>query len=134
MKPQDEGREEFVRRAGQLYDELVSRAGPASADTFDDIEEQAEKAGGELIRELLAGRLAADEHTGPQIISCPQCGRRMRRPTVPAARDLETFSGLVRYERRHAICDHCGFSFSPAGLPVADPTQGGIEPPPEEDL
>jgi hypothetical protein len=134
MTRKDTRREEFLREAAQLYDGLVRGAGPASGKTFDDIEEQAETQGRKLTRKLLAHRLAAEEQAGPITIPCPKCGRTMRRPNEPAQRHLDTFSGPVRYQRRHAICDHCGFSFSPAGPPARHPEPRPVEPPGPQDL
>jgi hypothetical protein len=97
MAPQDPGREAFLRDAGRLYDETVARAGPASEETFDDIEERGEAAGRELRRRLLALRLAAEEAKQPEVLRCPRCGQPMRRPQAAAARTLDTFSGPVLY-------------------------------------
>jgi len=121
MAHQDPGREAFLRDAARLYDDTVSRAGPASGESFDDIEKRVEDAGRELRRRLLALRLAAEEAKQPQVIRCPQCGQPMRRPKASAERTLDTFSGPVFYARRHAICDRCGVSFSPAGPPPRHP-------------
>jgi len=41
MEADAEDREEFLKQAGRLYDEMMSRAGAKSGDTFDDIEVQA---------------------------------------------------------------------------------------------
>jgi hypothetical protein len=125
----DRGREAFVRQAARLYDEMMSRAGSASQDTFDDIEEQAEERGRKLILRRLRARLAAEEKAQAETVLCPGCSARMRRPGEAAERNLDTASGTVRYERRHAICDRCGASFSPSGLPPEDSPSGRIEPP-----
>ena len=127
-------REEFLREAGQLYDQFLRGAGPASGESFDDIEEHAETRGRALTLKLLADRLAVEEEACPSTIPCPRCGRTMRRSKEPAPRHLDTFSGPVRYERRHAICDHCGFSFSPGGPPARHPEPRPVEPPGPQDL
>jgi rubredoxin len=129
MAPQDPGREAFLRDAAHLYDEMVSRAGPAFGETFDDIEKQAEAAGRTLRRRLLAQRLAAEEAKLPVVIRCPRCGQPMRRPKMPAVRTLDTFSGPVPYARHHALCDRCGISFSPAGPPARHPRPRRVGPP-----
>ena len=121
-------REAFLQEAGRLYDEMMSRAGSASGDTFDDIEEQAEGAGRKLILKLLRERLAAEEKAQGETIPCRECGRPMRRPEAPKPRNLDTASGTVHYERRHAICDRCQTSFSPSGPTPEDPASGRIEP------
>ena len=134
MGPKDPGREAFLREAERLYNEMVAGAGPASAQSFDAMEERAEAAGLLLRRKLLAERLAAEEAKQPEVILCPKCGRRMRRQKDPARRNLDTFSGPVAYERRHAVCDSCGFSFSPAGPPPRHPRSWRVGPPRQEGL
>ncbi len=129
MAAQDPGREAFLREAGLVYDKVVGRAGPASGETFDDIEERVEAAGRELRRKLLARRLAAEAAKQPEVIRCSQCGQLMRRPKAAAARTLDTFSGPAPYARRHAICDRCGISLSPAGPPARHPRPRGVGPP-----
>ena len=126
MKSEEKEREVFLRMAGQLYDEMVSRAG-VSGDRFDDIEEQALAACRELALEFITARLSAEEEAGPEVICCPKCDRKMRRPKS-APRNLDTFIGTVHYERRHAICDGCGHSFSPSGPLAGDSAAGGVEP------
>jgi len=116
---EDRKREVFLRDAAQLYDEMMSRAG-GTGQKFDDIEEQAEESGRKMARELLASRLAAEEDALPEKVLCPSCGGPMRRPKKKGERKLDTFSGPVSYERRHAICDRCKSSFSPAGPPAGD--------------
>jgi len=128
MGRRDEDRERFLQDAARRYDELIGRAGQA-AETFDEIEQDAERMGRELIGQMLAGRLAAEEEAEAETIRCPQCGQPMRRPKTAAPRRLDTASGPVRYERRHAICDRCGVSFSPAGQPAEDPPARRLEPP-----
>jgi len=130
---EDKKREEFLRDAAQLYDEMISRAG-RTGDKFDDIEEQAEEAGRKIACELLANRLAAEEQTVPEKILCSICGGPMRRPKNKGQRKLDTFSGPVSYERRHAICDRCKSSFSPAGPPTGDSTARRVRPPHSEGL
>jgi hypothetical protein len=130
----DEGRETFLREAAKLYDEMIKRAGPASGDTFDDIEEQAEGIGRKLILKMLRDRLAAEAQSEPETATCATCGKVMRRPKGAWARHLDTASGTVRYERRHAICDRCGASFSPSGPPPEHPATRGIGPAPAKGL
>lgn len=134
MEADAKDREEFLKKAGRLYDEMMSRAGPASGDTFDDIEVQAEGAGGEFILRLLAQRLAAEQAAQQETIACPQCGRPMRRPKDASPRNLDTASGTVHYERTHAICDRCKTSFSPSGPSAEDPPPRAVEPPESEGL
>ena len=126
MVKKHRGREEFMREAERLYDEMISRAGPQSGDTFDEIEEQAEGAGRKLILKLLKERLAAEAARQPEGVTCPGCGRPMRQPEKDRPRNLDTASGTVSYERRHAICDRCGESFSPSGRPVANSPSRGV--------
>ena len=121
-------REKFLAEAARLYDETMSHAESGTGDKFDDIEEQAEDAGRNMARELLAGRLAAEEEAMREEVPCPECGGPMRRPKKKAERNLDTFSGPVRYERRHAICDRCKRSFSPAGPPTGDSAPRGVGP------
>ena len=130
---EDKRREEFLRDAAQLYDEMISRAG-RTGDKFDEIEEQAEEVGRKIARELLADRLAAEEQTVPEKIPCPICGGPMRRPKKKGPRKLDTFSGPVSYERRHAICDRCHSSFSPSGPPARDSAPRRVRPPHSEGL
>jgi len=120
MAEKAKDREAFLAEAGRLYDEMISRAGGESGDTFDDIEEQAESAGKEIILKLLADRLAAEEKCQAEEVICPRCGKAMRRVKEPHPRNLATFSGAVNYERRHALCDKCGQSFSPSGPEAED--------------
>ena len=134
MTPEDEGRDAFLAEARRLYDEMISRAGPASGDTLDDIEEQAEGAGRKLILKLLKERLAAEAKAEPESAICAKCGRPMRRPEKASARNLDTASGTVRYERRHAICDRCNASFSPSGPAAEDPAARGIGQAPAKGL
>lgn len=133
-KERNRGREEFLARAAALYDDMVSRAGPSSGDTFDDIEQQAEGAGRKLILNLLRERLAAEEEGQAQTIPCPKCKRLMRRPEDARPRNLDTASGTVHYKRRHAICDRCGASFSPAGPAPEDSHARSVEPPDAQGL
>lgn len=122
MSSNDKRREKFVRDAARMYDEMMGRVGPDTGDTFDDIERQAKESGLTLIRALLEGRLAAEaEVEADGTIECSKCGHPMRRPKQPSERNLETTSGQVRYDRRHAICDSCLSSFSPSGPPTEDP-------------
>lgn len=128
MTRPDEDREAFLAEARRLYDEMISRAGPSSGDTFDDIEEQAEGAGRKLILKLLKERLAAEAKAEGAEMACPKCGKPMRRPKQAAQRNLDTASGTVRYERRHAICDRCDASFSPSGPAAENPSARRIGP------
>ena len=128
MTPADKDREAFLAEARRLYDEMISRAGPASGDTFDEIEEQAEGAGRQRILRLLKERLAAEAKAEGAEVACPKCGRPMRRPKKASARNLDTASGTVRYERRHAICDRCEASFSPSGPTAENPGAGRVGP------
>ena len=128
MNSRNADREEFLRKAARLYDQMMARTGPASADTFDDIEVQAEKGGKGLIRELLQDRLKTEEDAQTRKVICPRCGRRMRRPKKLSHRKLDTMAGTVAYARRHAICDRCSESFSPSGPPVEDPPQRSVRP------
>jgi hypothetical protein len=130
----DEGRESFLREAGRLYDETIGRAGPASGDTFDDIEEQAEGVGRKLILKMLRDRLAAEAQAESETAACEKCGKAMRRPKKASARNLDTASGTVRYERLHAICDRCEASFSPSGPAPEDPAARRIGPAPAKGL
>ena len=133
MTSEDAGREAFLAEARRLYDEMILRAGPASGDTFDDIEAQAEGAGRRLILKLLKERLAAEASREPDAVLCEKCGQPMRRPKA-SERNLDTASGTVRYERRHAICDRCEASFSPSGPAALDPVARGIGPAPAKGL
>jgi len=128
-KERERDRDAFLAEAERLYDEMISRAGPASGDTFDDIEEQAEGAGRKLILRLLRERLRAEKEAEPERIECSKCGARMRRPDREMPRNLDTASGQVNYERRHAICDRCRTSFSPSGPSVENTAPGRVEPP-----
>ena len=132
VQNEDKARSAFLDEAARRYDEMISRAGPASGDTFDDIEEQAEKMGRELIQQLLRERLAVEEKAQSETMTCPECDHKMRRPKTASPRDLDTASGVVHYERRHAICDSCGASFSPSGQEVEDSAEGSIGAVPEE--
>jgi hypothetical protein len=134
MSNPDKDREAFLAEARMLYDEMISRAGPASGDTFDDIEEQAEGAGRKLILKLLKERLAAEAKAEPESVICEKCGQPMRRPKGASERNLGTASGTVRYERRHAICDRCDASFSPSGPAAENPAARRIGPPPAKGL
>ena len=109
---------------------MISRAGPSSGDTFDDIEEQAEGAGRRLILKLLKERLAAEAKAEPEAAICAKCGKPMRRPKESSARNLDTASGTVHSERLHAICDRCERSFSPSGSAAENSAARGIGPPP----
>lgn len=133
MEPHEDRREAFLREAGRAYDKLAAPPPRGSAERFDDIEERAEGAGRGLGRELMAARLAAEECATPHHVACPRCGRPMRRPEA-AERNLDTFSGTVHYKRSHAICDRCGFSFSPGGDPAGHPSPRRVEPPHPESL
>ena len=42
MQPPANGREVFLQKAGETYDQIVAGAGPASAESFDQIEERVE--------------------------------------------------------------------------------------------
>jgi hypothetical protein len=134
MTNEDAGRKTFLREAGKLYDQMISRAGPVSADIFDDIEEQAEGMGRKLILKLLKERLAAEAKAEPESVICAKCGKPMRRAKGVSERNLDTASGTVRYERRHAICDRCDASFSPSGPAAENPAARRIGPPPAKGL
>jgi hypothetical protein len=129
MNPTADEREAFLKKAGEIYDRIVGVAGPELGESFDQIEERVEAAGRELQRALLGRRLAAETQAEPQAVPCPQCGQPMRRPAAPVPRHLDTCSGPVVYARRHAICDRCGKSFSPAGPSAGHPGPGGVQPP-----
>jgi hypothetical protein len=123
----DERREAFLRAAARAYDEAMVRAGGERPGRFDDMEEQAEEEGRKVARQLLADQLAeAEEAAEKKVVCCPECGEPMRRPKKKALRNLDTFSGTVRYERRHAICDRCRTSFSPSGPFAGDSAAGSI--------
>jgi len=128
MTPVADEREAFLKKAGEIYDRIVGRAGPDSGESFDQIEERVEAAGRELQRVLLARRLTAEAQTESAVVPCPHCGQPMRRPASAAPRNLDTCSGPVGYGRRHAICDRCGRSFSPAGPSPGDSGPGGVQP------
>jgi len=130
MRRRDESREAFLDRMGKLYDAMTARAGAASGDTFDDIEEQAERGAAACGRALVEARLTAEEEAQPAEAACPTCGRPMRFLRRPAERNLETCSGAARYRRRHAACDRCRESFSPSGPPAEDPPPGAVGSPP----
>jgi len=132
MAEKGKDREAFLAEAGRRYDEMISRSGSESGDTFDDIEQQAESAGKAMILKLLADRLSAEERSQADKVICSGCGNAMRRPKDRSHRNLETFSGDVDYERRHAICDECGESFSPSGPAAEDSASRQFEPLPEE--
>jgi hypothetical protein len=134
MERPSEDREKFLREAGELYDELMARTGPASGDTFDDIEMQASKGGKALILKLIRDRMKSEEEVRTGKVLCPKCGRPMRRPKDPSSRNLDTPSGTVGYARRHAICDHCGVSFSPSGSSTEDSSSRPIQSPPADGL
>jgi len=134
MEKGDERREAFLKRAAEWYDRMVARAEEDTEDVFDDIEEQAERMGREATRGLIEARLEAEEARRSETVPCPDCGWPMRRPSAEAQRDLETALGPVRYRRRHAVCDRCGKSFSPAGPPPEDPAPGGVGPVPPQGL
>jgi hypothetical protein len=129
MAPRDAERDEFLSQAGKLYDQMMARSGAGSGDTFDDIELQALRAARELAESCVAKRLAQEEKAASPEIPCPKCRRPMRRPKTPAPRVIQTMAGDVRYERRHAICDRCGASFSPSGPKAQDSGAGGVRPP-----
>ena len=125
----DERREAFLQAAARMYDEAMSRAGGARPEQFDEMEEQAEEAGRRVAQRLLTDQLAETEEVmDTQTVFCPECGGPMRRPKKKAPRNLDTFSGPIRYERRHAICDRCNQSFSPSGPPAGDSAAGGVGP------
>jgi len=134
MSHKDAGREAFLREAAKQYDEMILRAGPQSGDTFDDIEEQAEGAGRKLIVKLLKERMAAEAQAEPEAAVCAKCGKPMRRPKGSSERNLDTASGTVKYERRHAICDRCDASFSPSGRAAENPAARGIGQAPAKGL
>ena len=122
-------RKEFLKEAGTLYDQMLARTGPATGDTFDDMEVQAETVGRQRVLKLLRDRLKAEEKAQSEQVLCPKCGRPMRRPQAGQPRHLDTASGPVRYARRHAICDRCRESFSPSGPPTEDPATRSVQPP-----
>ena len=128
MDPQDTGREEFLRLAGRLYDEMLARVGPETGESFDDIELRALRAAKELAAGLAAQRLAAEEAATVEEVRCPGCGLPMRRPPGVATRQLQTMSGTVTYARRHAQCARCGASFSPSRPASGDPRAGRLRP------
>jgi hypothetical protein len=120
MDPQDAGREEFLRLAGRRYDQMMARVGSEGGETFAALEQQALAAARELAAAFLRQRLAREEACQALAVACPECGAAMRRPAQGAERRLETLAGTVRYTRRHALCDHCGASFSPSGPAPVD--------------
>jgi len=125
----DERREAFLKAAARAYDEAMSRACGERVERFDDMEEQAEEEGRRVAQKLLANQLAeVEEATEKEAVMCPECGGPMRRPKKTALRNLDTFSGPVRYERRHAICDRCKRSFSPSRPPALDSAAGSVGP------
>jgi len=130
MDERDKRREAYLRKAAEKYDRMVDRAGQETGDVFDDIEAQAEHMGRETTQELIRARLEAEEVRQGEGVPCPECGNPMRRPPKPAERALETASGNVRYRRRHAICDRCRKSFSPAGPSAEDSPPGAVQSPP----
>ena len=92
-------------------------------------EQRVGEAGRRVAQRLLADQLAkTEESMDTQTVFCPECGGPMRRPKKKAPRNLDTFSGPIRYERRHAICDRCNQSFSPSGPPAGDSAAGGVGP------
>lgn len=127
MNPTADGREAFLKKAAEVYDRIVGRAGPESGESFDQIEERVEAAGREVQRMLLTQRLAGEAQAEPSTVPCPECGQPMRRPAASAPRHLDTCSGPVSYARRHAICDRCGHSFSPGGPPSGHPGPGRLQ-------
>ena len=123
-KAVDKGREAFLKEAGELYDEMIRRAG--GTDVFDDIEEQGEAAGRAMALRMLKDRLAAEAQAQPAEAACEKCGRPARLTKDPRGRNLQTASGTVHYARPHAICDPCKASFSPSGPAAEDSAPGGV--------
>ena len=134
MNQRNADREEFLKEAGRLYDQMLARTGPATGDTFDDMEVQAETIGKKMVLKLLKDRLRAEEKAQSEDVLCPKCGQPMRRPKTAQPRHLDTASGPVPYARRHAICDRCRESFSPSGPTLGDPATRSVQPPDAKDL
>lgn len=109
-------REEFLRQAAKLYDELVR---PQDGETFHEIEQKAVQGGKEMSRLLMEGRLRQEAaQPGVQRAVCPRCGKAMRTQEAQAAGHVTTTCSRVKYERAYCVCGGCGFSFFP-GRPKA---------------
>lgn len=126
-------KEAFLRRMGDLYDQMMARVG-AQGETFDDIEELALRLGRQASQELMAQRLDGEEQCQPQAGVCTRCGGSLRHTREPKERNLETCAGVVQYQRRHAYCDRCRASFSPSGPAPDDPAAGGFQPAGPQDM
>ena len=113
-------KQEFLRLAGELYDQIAQ---PKPAETFDQIEQQAVQAGKELTGHLMEARLRREDQQAQahaQAVRCPRCQKPMRLQDPAARRRLRTTAAQVEYRRAHWVCDGCGFSFSPGGPKASD--------------
>lgn len=107
------GKGEFLRLAGEAYDEITR---PKDGETFDEIEEGAVQIGRRISALLMKARLEVEAGLEKgKVVQCPKCGKKMRIQNEAAGRRLETTCSDLEYERAYCVCDSCGFSFSPSG-------------------
>ena len=96
-------REEFLRQAARLYDELVK---PQEGETFDPIEQKAVQGGREMSRLLMEGRVRQEAaQRGVPTGVCPRCGKAMRTQEAKASGRVRTTCSRVKYERAYGVCD-----------------------------
>jgi hypothetical protein len=108
---------EFLKEAGEAFEELFAEDQQEQLITFDRREEQVLDLSRRLGSRMLAEHAATDAKAAPAGgVSCPKCGRPAKPDGASEERRLRTMTGEVGFERSPYFCKRCRIRFSPAGL------------------
>jgi hypothetical protein len=97
---------------------LLAEVGDHSQVTLTDIERLVGEAG-RRIQQRVVERLVAEaaQAQGPERVSCPGCGGKLRYKGQKA-RWIATSNGEIQVERGYFYCDECGKGIFPPGSEV----------------
>lgn len=108
----DTTRVEFLRKAGQAYDRMITEDQEEMI-TFDQLEERALEVGKRLECWLMERRLELTvERKAQETACCPKCHRPLRMEE-PEERTVMGRTGPVKIVRSEGYCASCRRSFSP---------------------
>jgi hypothetical protein len=115
QRQEEQEKREFLRWAGEMYEELREWRKQHPAASFDEIAGQVTPRRRQLMGKLL-GQLALQHGDGEVIegLSCPECGQEMRYKGKPKRR-VAHMEGEVKLERAYYYCAQCEAGLSPPG-------------------
>lgn len=111
----EEAHAAFMKRAGDLWDELNSWYQQHSEATFKDIELHLRKLRRSLMGQTIPLLLAqGDLGATPDPPPCEKCGTQMEFKGYPE-KEVEGLEGEGRLPRAYYVCPACGAGFFPPG-------------------